>query len=427
MGKLLNYLKDFKTLKGSPRELWIALILKILESYAYFATFLILTSFLTADYGYSDLDAGWTFGIVGVLIPVYGLIMGVVLDNLGVKRSLILGTAIALAARALVVFTDSAAALNVSLFILIPIGGAFTIPVLTAGLKRYTNTKNRTFAYSAFYACMNIGALLAFPSVDWLRITFENGITLPIIGLHLSVYKFVFFIAMLAGVVKLVIAATTIREINVTEKTGEIEAFKPKTGTPWGIYWETLKQSRFWRFVLLITILIGVRMVFRHMDATFPKYFVRELGKDALYGTVVGINPLLIIFLAPLLTPLVKKMSLYRAFVVGAFISAFSVFFLTIDAAYWTAILFVVFLSIGEAIWSPRLYEYTMTIAPEGREGTYTALSAAPLFAAKLLVGGVSGYMLTKYCPAGGPKFWSRRPSAIRPRPIPITLIRSRL
>ena len=43
---------------------------------------------------------------------------------------------------------------------------------------------------------------------------------------------------------------------------------------------------------------------------------------------------------------------------VGAFISSLSVFFLTMSQHYWAEIVFVVVLAIGEAIWSPRLYEY---------------------------------------------------------------------
>ena len=32
-----------------------------------------------------------------------------------------------------------------------------------------------------------------------------------------------------------------------------------------------------------------------------------------------------------------------------------------------------------------------MMVAPQGREGTYSALASAPLFTAKLFVGGLSG------------------------------------
>lgn len=56
-------------------------------------------------------------------------------------------------------------------------------------------------------------------------------------------------------------------------------------------------------------------------------------------------------------------------------------------SAVWGAALFVVTLSLGESFWSPRWYDYSMSLAPYGREGIFTALASAPLFAAKLPTG----------------------------------------
>jgi hypothetical protein len=55
--------------------------------------------------------------------------------------------------------------------------------------------------------------------------------------------------------------------------------------------------------------------------------------------------------------------------------------------AVWAPPVFVTQLSIGEAIWSPRWYDYSMSVAPEGKEGVFTALASAPLFLASLPTG----------------------------------------
>jgi len=49
--------------------------------------------------------------------------------------------------------------------------------------------------------------------------------------------------------------------------------------------------------------------------------------------------------------------------------------------------LFVILVSIGEAFYSPRVYEYAAAIAPKGQEASYGALSYIPFLLAKLLVG----------------------------------------
>eukprot|EP00002_Diphylleia_rotans_P036822 TRINITY_DN8167_c0_g1_i2.p1 TRINITY_DN8167_c0_g1~~TRINITY_DN8167_c0_g1_i2.p1 ORF type:complete len:171 (+),score=44.16 TRINITY_DN8167_c0_g1_i2:190-702(+) len=88
----------------------------------------------------------------------------------------------------------------------------------------------------------------------------------------------------------------------------------------------------------------------------------------------------------------------------GSFLAGGSIFILCIGAHYWTSILFVLVLSIGEAIYSPRVFDYMMQVSPKGQEGLYTSLASAPTFAAKLLVGGFSGYLLEEYCPVEEPR-----------------------
>ena len=56
---------------------------------------------------------------------------------------------------------------------------------------------------------------------------------------------------------------------------------------------------------------------------------------------------------------------------------------------------------LGEAIWSPSTYNYAMSVAPHGREATFSALATAPLFAAKIPVGLLGGYLLQTYMPEG--------------------------
>ena len=43
-------------------------------------------------------------------------------------------------------------------------------------------------------------------------------------------------------------------------------------------------------------------------------------------------------------------------------------------------VLFIVVFTIGEAIWSPRLMQFSAEIAPRGKEGAYIALAVLPYF-----------------------------------------------
>ena len=79
--------------------------------------------------------------------------------------------------------------------------------------------------------------------------------------------------------------------------------------------------------------------------------------------------------------------------------SALSVLFLAFSTSLWACVMFVITLSVGESLWSPRLYDYTTSVALEGREGTNMALSSAHLFLAKLPVWFMSGKLLQRYLP----------------------------
>jgi len=81
----------------------------------------------------------------------------------------------------------------------------------------------------------------------------------------------------------------------------------------------------------------------------------------------------------------------------GSLVSAASAFWLC-ENKIWASVLFVIQLSIGEAFYSPRLYEYSMRVSPKGGEGIYTALASAPLFVTTFAIGPLSGWLLTRYC-----------------------------
>ena len=180
---------------------------------------------------------------------------------------------------------------------------------------------------------------------------------------------------------------------------GNVTIFQPKTGSPYRILSDVFHSPSFRRYLVVILIMINVRQIFRHLDATWPKYMIREFGPNVAKGTIYALNPILIIILVPIVSATTAHIDPLIMIHYGSYISAISVFFLVLSTSIWSSICFIIVLSIGEATWSPRLNDYTVSVSEEGREGTYMALSSAPLFLAKLPVGILSGVLLQKYCP----------------------------
>eukprot|EP00804_Cyclotella_cryptica_P010567 CCRYP_019857-RA/>CCRYP_019857-RA protein AED:0.02 eAED:0.02 QI:251/1/1/1/1/1/3/41/664 len=443
-----QYLKiasGFNSLSGSPPELWKAYLLKFLDSYAYFSFSLVFTLFLSSEFGMSDIQAGTIYGAWGALITVFGLFTGTIIDNLGVAMCLRIGFVLSFATRITLFLCTSKSVLLMCTLIFLPLANCLGIPVLTVGIRRYTNEENRGFAFGLFYVVMNVGALVAGPLVDILTIYYKGGSDTNDDGDNLndddntsSSWKLSNNRAIiLSGVIAnffAVCVAFSVREIKVdakmksnspsenegvnpenndddeidyyeengntqTQSAPKIARFEPVKGSSIQILSETIRTPNFRRFLLVCLLTLNVRMVFRHLDGTLPKYMIREFGADAPKGLVYSINPFLIIILVPIITAATTAVHPLIMIHRGTYVSAMSVFFLAFSTSIPACVLFVITLSIGEALWSPRLYDFTMSVAQEGREGTYMALSSAPLFLAKLPVGFMSGLLLQKFCP----------------------------
>jgi hypothetical protein len=161
--------------------------------------------------------------------------------------------------------------------------------------------------------------------------------------------------------------------------------------------------------LVLVVLILGVRAVYAYIYLLMPKYWLRTIGPDAAIGVLNTINPIGIVIGLILFIPITNKFNVFSMLIYGAMISALSLIPLALPwqwyaadiarAHYLMAILCMVIVTVGEVIWSPKLYEYTAAIAPKGQEGTYLGLSLFPWFLAKTMVSFLSGHMLERWSP----------------------------
>jgi len=161
------------------------------------------------------------------------------------------------------------------------------------------------------------------------------------------------------------------------------------------------------RFVFLIFILIPVQTLFAHNWLTLPYYINRAFG-----GTFVGekfeffsnINPVLIFVLSPMVAALTARAKVYSMLVWGTLVMALPTFLLVVSTSPAMLIVYILLMSIGEAMWQPRFLQWVAEIAPEGKTGAYMGIAQFPWFLTKVITGTYSGYFLSKYIPMVGPQ-----------------------
>ena len=414
--------RPFALLRRAPPELRLVYLLKALDSYGYFALSEVFTTYFS-EFGVSDVAAGTYYGAWGTAITAYGVATGFAIDAMGVRRSLVACYALQTLARLVLAFTTDTRVAVVTLFTIQALASSWGAPVMTIAIKRIVADADRVVSFGIFYSVMNVSALLSGVAIDVLRLAVPTsffvsiGITSAIRGVVVS--------TVVSSLLALV-AATRFEEQRVPEvripprassRASEAETRKREknagasdefarpasfleTARARAAAARELCASRvFWQFLAMGLFTVNLKQVFRHLDATFPKFAVRAFGCDAPFGLIYAVNPAMIIVGVPMVAAATVHKKHFDMIFAGAWVSAIAPFFLAFSQTYLGALAFVVVLSLGEMAWSPRWYDYTMACAPEGKEGVFGALALAPLFLAKLPTGVLGGVLLRDYCP----------------------------
>jgi POT family proton-dependent oligopeptide transporter len=443
-------------LRGSPRELWLLFGYKFIEYSAYGAMNLVVILWLSEDCQLTDIQAGSFITGWSLALTLIAMVVGALVDTVGIRRICLLSVAMLLCARFFMAWLTDPVAVFLLGFMPLALGFAIVAPLVSVGIKRYTTTEGAALGFGLFYVIMNLGFAVGGSCFDWIRDTFarrdasgaiaDANAGVVWLGLHFSTNQLFFVFGTVATLLSLVILLPLRDGVERTDEGIVITPPTPSDSITATLVHTTRDTTRllkdvfmekyFWIFMGLIALTVFVRFVFFHFHYTFPKYGLRVLGEDAKIGNIYGVlNPVLIIFLVPLVSIFTKKVGSFRMLLIGASISALSCFLAVLPAtwfaslthslmgelifvnwlgmapdmpslmaapptaAYWPMILFIVCFTIGESIWSPRLMQFSTEIAPKGRESTYLSLSFLPTFAAKLVVGPLSGILLEIYTP----------------------------
>lgn len=404
---IIDYFREFRVLAENPREYWATQAITLLYALGYFSLLAVVVLFLSEDVGFSDTGAGYVVTLFTSGIAVCLLFSGPVGDWLGVRKAFFVAMAgefvlhVAIAALALGPPFPGRRPLVALLFLLVAPFYALVQTNLQAANRRYTTRRTRGAGFNLWYLAVNIGAACGGFLVDFIR--------------KVLVLRSSWIVAAGALASLLAMGATTLLRHERQERGDDEEEDpaknEPLHKSPLQILGEIAREKTFWRLVVLITLLLGVRAVYVYAYILMPKYWVRTIGPGAPIGTFNAINPILIVVGLVLFIPLANKFNIFKMLVYGSMVSALSLFALVVPwrlvsgdfvrAYYILSFVAMVLLALGETLWSPKLYEYAAAIAPRGQEGTYLGMALLPFFVAKTVVGALSGHLLARFIPEG--------------------------
>jgi MFS family permease len=451
---LRGFIAKFTVLKGAQRELWLTFAIKLLIYTAYSITNKTLILWLSKDLGYSDQGASVIVGSIWApAMTIFILLAGSITDAIGLRRTFFIGVAICTFARSVMVLTTNPALAFVGGLLPLAVGEALGTPVLLAATRVYSTTAQRSIAFSMIYALMNVGYWVAGYVFDFVRSldlhvniagfepTVHQQLFAVSLALEILLFPTIYFLrrSEVRGPSRTGIAPALDGRLEAGERperkenflTRLVESVRQSAVETSQLFRRLIGQSGFYRLLVFFLFIGFLKMIFLLADYVFPKFGDREMGLHAPVGKLVGINAIIIIVLAPIVGAVTQRIASYRMVIIGSIICAAGVFIMALPTDWFVpaangligrwlghgylgltgavhpyyimSALYLTVFSVGEAFYSPRVYEYAASIAPPGQEASYGSLAYLPFLFGKLLITS-SGWLLATFCPAQGPR-----------------------
>jgi MFS family permease len=413
----------FGNLSKLPREAWIIIALRPLATFGYFALRSVLILYLSKEHGYDDLSAAAVFSWAGFVSVIWGIFTGPLIDRLGVRRSMVIGSSIATLGLMILAFSFERYTMVGSLFVILPIGFSMVTAAFFIGADRYSYAETRSIIFSLLYFTMNAAASVNGSLYELFRMRWpDDGKERAINGMGNE--RVLLFISMFLYIPVAVISGVFLRDVRVgsegTVHVGEEianpvddlgQAIDNVSLSPLSrrlfydryIKWyidNVFCKLLFWRLVAFTVSLVFIGQVYGQLDATMPKFAVRVLGPRAPLGLFNMVNPVVIMLLIWLSPFMLRFIDPYVQQILGSFVSATAIFVIALLPTPEGIVASLIVFSVGEAMYAPQTAAIVMSMSPEGNKATYSLLSGVPLLMSPLAIGYSSGFFLSDYCPA---------------------------
>jgi len=409
--------KEKKIKERFSGAFWVANSVELLERAAYYGVFIVITIYLSRIMGFSDIESALISGFFSAGLYLLPTFSGALADKMGFRNALLLAFALLTIGYAglavlptmlesaglveysqITVFkgleTSSQKWFIIPVIIIIMIGGSFIKSVITGTVAKETTQENRAKGFSIFYSMVNIGAFSGKTIVKPLREAMGNE------GLvNLNYFSATMTLLALIGVFFF---------FKSTRHEGEGKSIRQI----WGALVKVLSNGRLLALILIVT---GFWMVQHQLYATMPKYVLRMAGEGASPSWYANVNPLIVVLSVGLITQLLRKRTALFSMTVGMFIMPVSAMCMaagnlldvesvnlglfSMHPIAFMMIVGIVFQGLAESFISPRFLEYFSLQAPKGEEAMYLGFSHLHSFISSILGFGLSGFLLSKYCP----------------------------
>lgn len=370
---------SIRVLLRSEKSLFFIFLINLCCSVQFYVLVTLIPLHFSTSHSFSDPLSGLVFGGFGITIGFLSIYLSYQMSRISLKRGLSISFILGIIGFILMLFNDSTICL-ISIILFHGISCSIAWPYAEYGVKEYSCESIRTLSSSCFFISNYMAGIATGFLLDYLWITLNNELLVYVYACYFGI------IFLVIGLISLKFCKS-VHEIKVDSMDHE------------GIF----ACKRFIRYCFLILIMVLIRSSsFGHLDATLPKYLIRTQGNNAHFGIMLSVHSISMIFGLVTLTVLTYYFESFDLICVGALLGSLGCISTIFSSDIIAFFILVIFISIGESIWVPRLLDYTFKVAPEGKEGIYLAMSNCPFYFGMILTGSESGWLFDWYCSKEG-------------------------
>ncbi|MGC3946598.1 MAG: MFS transporter [Chryseolinea sp.] len=386
--------KRFQELRdGFSPTFWIANTLELFERLAFYGMKAVLTVYLAHKVGLVE-EAGKLAGLFSGVIYLLPVLAGVLVDKYGFKKTLIacffiftigyflIGLA-GMAYGEAIVNTIGKKPYIIAVLLLTAVGGSLIKPCIVGTVAMTSREDSKGLGFSIYYTLVNFGGALG-----------------PILALQVRKEWGIEYVLIMSSITTFLLLIGTIIFFNEPP----VPAGTPKK-TFGKVFADMLVVFGNLKFMSLILIMSGYWLMFWHVFYLLPLY-----GTDVLhfenFELLETVDAACIIFLTIPMTALVRKWKPITAITAGLLVSALSWSIIGFFASLSAAIIGVAIWAVGEAMQTPRFYEYVSSLAPKGQVGTFMGFAFLPVALGSFGAGAVSDWLRATYMQSNPSMMW---------------------
>jgi len=379
--------------RGFSRTFWVANVLELFERFAYYGSKAVLAVFIAEQVGLGAESAAFLAGSVfNTLLYFLPVLAGTVVDRYGFKRSLmacfgifsvgyfLIGLGGLPMGQPLVQAVGPKAWMLMAL-VVTAIGGSLIKPSIVGTVARTTTDETKALGYSIYYTLVNIGGAVG-----------------PFIALAVRENVGISYVLVVSSLTSLVLFTCT----TLFYREPPRPADAPPARSMAKVLADMVLVFGNLRFMLFLVIFSGFWAMFWHVFYALP-FYVKDYLMFARFEVIETVDAMTIIVVTIPATALAKRLKPLSAMVLGFALATACWFIMGAVPTVAGAVAAMMLFAVGEAIQSPRFYEYVANLAPPDQVGTYMGFAFLPIAIGTFIAGWSSGYLVKHYVEGGNP------------------------